>query len=315
MLRGERTRSALLDAARFLGVAGAIVVGVALPLDAAAHVCPTPAEQETMALINQKRLDAGLPALPIDARLLVAARGHSEDMATNDFFSHVGSDGSSFVQRVRAAGYPAPRSENIAAGYPSPAAAVEAWITSPGHRQNILDAVARHIGVGIAVDADSTYGRYWTNEFGMSPEAPQPPPPSCISLTVSTNQPQFAPGQTLALSLSVDTRGATGTADLFFGVLLPDSQTVLLITDLELQHEVGDLSHPTAWRPMIAGINLAAPFVLTGPGFLVYTWAGGEPAGTYTFFVAALIPGALADGRVDPGDILAVSTASLVFTP
>lgn len=52
MLRGERTRSALLDAVRFLGVAGAIVVGVALPLDAAAHVCPTPAEQETMALIN-----------------------------------------------------------------------------------------------------------------------------------------------------------------------------------------------------------------------------------------------------------------------
>jgi hypothetical protein len=323
MTRAAQARSACLRAARrravawsvVIGVACAIAAGAALPLDAAAQVCPTPIERETMALINQRRLDAGLPALPVDVRLVLAARRHSEDMATNDFFSHVGSNGSSFVQRVQADGYPTPRSENIAAGYLSAAAAVEAWMGSPGHRQNILDPVARHIGVGFAVDASSTYRRYWTNDFGMSAGAPQGPPPACMSLTVSANQVQFAPGQALTLSVAVDTTGVTGTADLFVGVVLPDGHTVLLFTDLELHAETVDVSYLAAWRPMVAGIDLAAPFVLARPAFLDYTWGGNEPPGIYTFFVAAVTPGALGDGRADPEDVLVLSAVSIAFTP
>ena len=53
----------------------------------------------------------------MDSAARIAARCHSVDMAENDFFSHTGSDGSNFSQRMRDAGYTgSPRAENIAAG-------------------------------------------------------------------------------------------------------------------------------------------------------------------------------------------------------
>jgi uncharacterized protein YkwD len=38
------------------------------------------------------------------------------DAATNNYFSHTSRDGMTFVTRIKAEGYPTPRSENIAAG-------------------------------------------------------------------------------------------------------------------------------------------------------------------------------------------------------
>ena len=53
--------------------------------------------------------------------------------------------------------------ENIAGGQPTPAAVVNSWMNSSGHRANILDGNLRKIGVGYA--RGGQYGTYWVQLF------------------------------------------------------------------------------------------------------------------------------------------------------
>ena len=119
---------------------------------------------QVLALVNAERAKVGCAPLTLDARLTAAAAGHSRDMAATDLFSHDSRDGRSFADRIRAAGYPTPRAENIAAGQRTPAAVMAAWMNSPGHRRNILDCTATDIGVASA--NGGTFGIYWTQDFG-----------------------------------------------------------------------------------------------------------------------------------------------------
>jgi uncharacterized protein YkwD len=122
-------------------------------------------ESEVVALTNTYRTANGCGALRIDTRLVAAARAHSTDMVTKNFFSHTGSNGSTFVQREAAAGYTTGASaENIAWGYRSAKQVVDGWINSAGHRANILNCASVAVGVGLAYKADGT--PYWTQDFG-----------------------------------------------------------------------------------------------------------------------------------------------------
>ena len=129
---------------------------------------PSDFAQQVVELTNQERANNGLPPLKISDELTAAAEGHSQDMATNDCFSHYGClDGSSPLERMLRAGYqPTWAGENIAGGYSTPASVMAAWLSSPGHRANILSSNYREIGVGYAYNALSTYGHYWTQDFG-----------------------------------------------------------------------------------------------------------------------------------------------------
>lgn len=132
-------------------------------------------------LTNRERAKAGLPALVLDNALCNAAQAHSEDMAANGFFGHIGSGGSKHVDRMAAAGYHPiyTAAENVAAGQPSPEAVVEAWMNSAAHRSNILNPSLHHVGVGYAYAADSAFGHHWTQVFGShSSEPPTPVPPT-----------------------------------------------------------------------------------------------------------------------------------------
>lgn len=108
---------------------------------------------------------AKVPALTWNTVLAAAAKGHSSDMATHDFFSHDSSDGTTFDVRITQAGY-AWRSvgENIAAGYPTAATVVAGWLKSPGHCQNIMSAGFTQIGIGRVTGG--SYATYWTQDFG-----------------------------------------------------------------------------------------------------------------------------------------------------
>ncbi|MGK7917376.1 MAG: CAP domain-containing protein, partial [Prochloraceae cyanobacterium] len=96
---------------------------------------------QVVELINVERTQAGLDSLQIDSQLSQAAQVHTESMANDDFFSHFGVDGSSPFDRIRDTGYQySVAAENIAAGYQTPEAVVEAWMGSAGHRANILNS-------------------------------------------------------------------------------------------------------------------------------------------------------------------------------
>jgi uncharacterized protein YkwD len=143
-----------------------------------ASITPTPSSEVTLssasdepevqivALINHERTSRDLSTLTIDARLTAAAQGHSQDMARNNFFDHIGSDGSNSGGRISREDYPWTFfAENLGCGYPTAEAMLKGWLDSPGHRVNMLAPEAAHIGVGLVYDPDTDCGYYWTSEF------------------------------------------------------------------------------------------------------------------------------------------------------
>lgn len=109
-----------------------------------------------------------LPAVPPlvgDDQLHIAAQGHADDMATNNFFSHTGSDGSSFSQRIgRTMFQGSPVGENIAGGGNEAAGVVQRWVDSDGHCRNLMSNRATKLGVGFA--RGGQYGTMWVQKFG-----------------------------------------------------------------------------------------------------------------------------------------------------
>ncbi|MBW4691872.1 MAG: CAP domain-containing protein [Lyngbya sp. HA4199-MV5] len=121
-------------------------------------------EQAVLTQINQYRASRKLPPLTLDSRISVQARAHSQAMASGRTpFSHNG-----FQQRVQAIARAIPYSsaaENVAynQGYSDPVRqAVQGWLQSTGHRQNIEGSFDL-TGVGIAQNAKGEY--YFTQIF------------------------------------------------------------------------------------------------------------------------------------------------------
>jgi uncharacterized protein YkwD len=166
LVRRAAASVALLTAA--FGVSAAVSVVTEAP--ASASITWTAADYSTenqiTRLVNVKRAAAHCGALRTDDRLRVAARRHSRDMVLNNFFAHNGTDGSTFVTRAQVANYWAAGAENIAWGYSTPTAVVNAWMNSTVHRTNLLNCSLKAVGVGVARKSDGT--PYWTQDFGRS---------------------------------------------------------------------------------------------------------------------------------------------------
>lgn len=128
---------------------------------------PSPAQQ-VLRLVNEQRCAAGLTPLALNSNLNKAAQKHSNRMARLNFFSHTDPfNGSTFYSRIAAAGYQGTYlGENIAAGQTTAQEVFNTWWNSGGHRTNLMDPAYRHMGLGYASNASSTYRHYWTQTFG-----------------------------------------------------------------------------------------------------------------------------------------------------
>ncbi|RCL37261.1 MAG: CAP domain-containing protein [Verrucomicrobia bacterium] len=118
------------------------------------------AERRGVEELNQMRLLIGLNALVLDPKLCEASRGHSEDMATLNFFSHTSpvKGKESFGQRAALCGASS-SGENIFMGSTKPSSANRGWFRSPGHHKNMFSPGHRRVGLG-------NYGSHWTQMFG-----------------------------------------------------------------------------------------------------------------------------------------------------
>ena len=118
-------------------------------------------EQEVIRLINEIRKENGLNELRYDWQLSRVARIKSQDMKDNRYFSHTSPTYGSPFQMIRDFGISyRTAGENIAQGYATPQAVVNAWMNSAGHRANILNSTFTTIGVGYVAS-----GNYWTQMF------------------------------------------------------------------------------------------------------------------------------------------------------
>jgi uncharacterized protein YkwD len=121
-------------------------------------------EQDVVKLVNAERAKAGCKPVTADDRLVAAARGHSADMAARDYFDHATPEKADFAARITTAGYRwAAAGENIAKGQSTAAEVMAGWMSSDGHRANILNCAFTNVGVGVV--ADPTGARLWTQDF------------------------------------------------------------------------------------------------------------------------------------------------------
>lgn len=118
-------------------------------------------EQEVIRLVNEIRAENGLKALTYDWELARVARYKSQDMKDNQYFAHNSPIYGTPFQMIKNFGISYHSAgENIAKGYATPQAVVNAWMNSSGHRANILNASYTRIGVGYV-----SGGNYWTQMF------------------------------------------------------------------------------------------------------------------------------------------------------
>ncbi len=118
-------------------------------------------EAEVVRLVNLERQKNGLSPLEEDWQLSRVARYKSQDMKDKGYFSHTSPTYGSPFQMMKSFGISYKSAgENIAKGQSTPAAVVNAWMNSQGHRANILSKSFTHIGVGYV-----SGGHYWTQMF------------------------------------------------------------------------------------------------------------------------------------------------------
>ena len=128
---------------------------------------PSAAGEEIVVRTNVERKALGLPALARNIALMNAAQLQANQMAALARMAHdlPGAAFPSLDARLDAVGYRMRASgENVAEGYPSAAAVVAGWMTSPGHRANIVSTHFTEMGAGVATAKNGH--RFYAQVFG-----------------------------------------------------------------------------------------------------------------------------------------------------
>jgi len=164
----------------FILLALAALAATAVGMPRGAEAAQDSQEQAFLTLINNYRAQNGLGTLSLNTQLNNSSEWMSGDMGANNYFSHTDSLGRDPFQRMAAFGYNYNtwKGENLAAGVDTAQAAFNLWKNSPGHNANMLNPNFKVMGIARAYTAGSTYGWYWTNDFGGQGSAPPPPAPT-----------------------------------------------------------------------------------------------------------------------------------------
>jgi uncharacterized protein YkwD len=132
-------------------------------------------------LVNAQRQAQGIAALSRNRHLDGSASSHSADMVANHYFAHEVRGRPTLLERVLDSGYFTSAAtglyaEDLAVGPTVEATArnvVDAWMQSPDHRINLLDARLREVGVGAVMTGPDPvfYANYpstvFTADFGQ----------------------------------------------------------------------------------------------------------------------------------------------------
>jgi hypothetical protein len=198
---------------------------------------PTAQDQLFLELLNNARANPaaygnsiGLnlsnvaPSQPLawDPDLITAATGHSQDMSVNNFFGHNSSTGEDPGQRMTDAGYNWSNwGESIAAGYTTPAAAlqgliIDAGVPDLGHRIQLLSMTSLYqtqtqVGIGVLLGGSGTYSDYYTID-SATPAGNNYAFITGVVFNDAANSGQYAVGEGLGnVTITVQGVGSTTT--------------------------------------------------------------------------------------------------------
>lgn len=120
---------------------------------------------EMLELVNAARMEHGVKPLELSPNLQKAANFRAEDMIKNKYYEHISPVYGHWINALDRFGVKYVNAgENIAAAHLDPKMAFNAWMDSPGHRDNILAPYYTHIGVGYA-EGDYIYSPVWVQMF------------------------------------------------------------------------------------------------------------------------------------------------------
>lgn len=114
-------------------------------------------EQETIDLVNHYREQNGLEFLKPLTELQEIARLKAEDIITHEYFSHTSPNLGTPFEMLKQNGVKYKIAGENLAGNTTPERAVEAWINSPSHRENMLEEKFQYMG--ICVMESPVYGK------------------------------------------------------------------------------------------------------------------------------------------------------------
>lgn len=151
----------------------ALALILVLIASASAHAQSPNAVADVWTRVNRERITRNLPPLALNAPLTTAAQNHASEIARTGNYGHIGADGSLASDRAARAGYGAYSwgrriGENWAHYFDAPTA-LGMWMESTPHRANILHALYREIGIGIAPSQNGL--TIFVLVFGAQPNA------------------------------------------------------------------------------------------------------------------------------------------------
>ncbi len=215
-------------------IVGALLASTLLP--ASAQSDPV---ADILSRINVLRVQNGLLPLALSNILGISAQQHSEDMAATGSVDHTGSDGSTPLTRIQAAGYGhwhdfSYYGENI---YGGQSATVEIawnfWINSSPHLKNLLNTHYREVGIGAAPGSNG--GAYYTLNFGAQP--------NILPFFITKNDLSAVKSTDLTLILFNEDDASTGEGANIIG------------RATEVRIAEGDDTSNATWQPWAASID------------------------------------------------------------
>lgn len=138
---------------------------IQLAVAASEQLSEAQAKARFLRLINDERRRAGVPELEPDPVLDGIARAHSADMDAHGFVGHTSPSTGSAEQRVARAGVRTTLVlENIGRGA-SPEEVHRGLMDSPGHRANLIHALATHVGLGVVLTREGEHSTYLVTQL------------------------------------------------------------------------------------------------------------------------------------------------------
>jgi uncharacterized repeat protein (TIGR01451 family) len=133
-------------------------------------------------------------------------------------------------------------------------------------------------------------------------------------LTMTLNQTAFRPGEIVEVTVAVQNAGPAFSADVYAGALLPDG-TALFLTSLS--PPVGTVmtpdANPASFPPLLADVVVPEGPDQTMPDFISFPFSEQHPRGEYELFAGLSRAASFADGRIDPGDLVAGAFQRFTF--
>lgn len=147
---------------------------------ASAQCGSAPSPEEALRRLNAERMrgvachgsNGVAVAAPLrwSTGLAAVAAAQADDMAALQHMGHRDRQNRALAARLAAMGYRFSTAvENVAVGYPSLDAVVDAWLASDAHCANLMNATVLELGLACSDGGRDEADRYWTLVLGAPP--------------------------------------------------------------------------------------------------------------------------------------------------